>query len=59
MREYKQSMAKQASPLPGPVKRKLDKNGLENLGLSHPWESQPIQHSEKEKYSTMDKTIIE
>ena len=25
LREYKQSMAKQASPLPGPVKRKLDK----------------------------------
>ena len=52
LREYKQSMAKQASPLPGPVKRKLDKNGLENLGLSHPWESLPIQHSEKAKYSS-------
>ena len=25
LREYKQSMAKQARPLPGPVKRKLDK----------------------------------
>ena len=60
LREYKQPMAKhKASPHPSPVKRKLDKNGSENLELSHPWESQPIQHSEKEKYSTMDKTIIE
>ena len=25
LKEYKQSMAKQASPLPGPVKRKLGK----------------------------------
>ena len=52
LREYKQSMAKQASPLPGPVKNKLDKDGLENLGLSHPCESLPIQHSEKAKYAT-------
>ena len=50
LREYKQSMAKQACPLPGPVKRKLDKNGLENFGLSYPWESLPIKHSEKAKY---------
>ena len=26
LREYKQSMAKQASPLPGPVKRKFSFN---------------------------------
>ena len=51
LREYKQSMAKQASPLPGPVKRKLDKDGLENLGLSYPCESLPIQHYEKAKYA--------
>ena len=60
LREYKQSMAKQARPLPGPVKRKLDKNGLENFGLSYPWESLPIQHSEKAKYPPwINETILE
>ncbi len=60
-REYKQSMAMyETSPHPGPVKRKLDKKWLIILKLSHLWESLPIQHSEKEKYSTMnEKTIIE
>ena len=34
LREYKQSMARhKASPLPGPVKRKLDKYGLRNIKI--------------------------
>ena len=33
LREYKQSMAKQASPLPGTIKRKLDKMAW-NFGLA-------------------------
>ena len=58
-REYKQSMAKQARPLPGPMNRKLDKDGLEILGLTHLWESLPIQHSEEVKPSTKDKAKLE
>ena len=34
LREYKQPMAKhEASPLPGPVKSKLDKDGLRNIKI--------------------------
>ena len=61
LREYKQSMAKhEASPYPGPMKRKLNKKvALKILKLSHAWEPLPIQHSEKAKYSTKDKATIE